>query len=119
MFGLLCPFTYASACRVIVKPESRVDPTPEQATFSAMSTDRALYRIKQRGIEINTVIDIGASNGMWSEICERHFPHSKYLLIEAQKAHEESLKSYVSDHPSSEYVIAAAGDAIGGDQLQR
>jgi FkbM family methyltransferase len=87
--------------------------TPEQLTFSAMSTDRALFRIKQRGMSIGTVIDIGASNGMWSEVCERHFPDAKYLLVEAQQAHETSLKAYSATRPNVEYLISAAGDGLG------
>lgn len=87
--------------------------TPEQVTFSAMSTDRALYRIRERGMNIGTVIDVGASNGMWSEVCERHFPDANYLLMEANRAHEGDLEAYVTHRPKSDYVLSAAGDAIG------
>jgi FkbM family methyltransferase len=91
-----------------------VDPiSPEQATFAAMSTDRALERIAKRGMTIGTVVDVGASNGMWSNVCEKHFPDARYLLVEAQQAHEESLKAYCATRPNVEYVISAAGDAIG------
>jgi FkbM family methyltransferase len=100
---------------VAVKTEARAadQPTPEQITFSAMSTDRALHRIKERGMRIGTVIDIGASNGMWSEVCEKHFLNARYFLVEAQRAHEPSLISYCATRPHAEYLISAAGDGIG------
>jgi FkbM family methyltransferase len=87
--------------------------TPEQVTFSAMSTDRALYRIRERGMNIGTVIDVGASNGMWSEVCEKHFPDARYFLVEAQRAHEAALNTYSATRPHVEYVISAAGDSLG------
>lgn len=96
-----------------VRTQTSEQCTPEQLTFSAMSTDRALYRINQRGMSIGTVIDVGASNGMWSEVCERHFPTARYLLVEAQHAHENSLKDYCSMRPNAEYLISAAGDGVG------
>ena len=64
-----------------------------------MSTDRALWRVASRDLEIGTVIDIGASDGRWSEVCAKHYPDAHYLLIEAQDPHEAALKAYVSAHP--------------------
>jgi FkbM family methyltransferase len=78
-----------------------------------MSTDRALWRVANRDLQIGTVIDIGASDGRWSDVCAKHYPDADYLLIEAQDAHEEALKAYVSAHPKAKYVLAAAGDARG------
>ena len=78
-----------------------------------MSTDRALWRVASRDLEIGTVIDIGASDGRWSEVCAKHYPDAHYLLIEAQDPHEAALKAYVSAHPKAQYVLAAAGDACG------
>ena len=78
-----------------------------------MSTDRALWRVANRDLEIGTVIDVGASDGRWSGVCAKHYPDAHYLLIEAQDLHEEALKAYVSVHPKAQYVLAAAGDACG------
>jgi FkbM family methyltransferase len=78
-----------------------------------MSTDRALWRVANRDLEIGTVIDIGASDGRWSDVCAKHYPDAHYLLIEALDSHEEALKAYVSTHPKAQYVVAAAGDACG------
>jgi FkbM family methyltransferase len=94
-------------------PEKLLVEPPEIATLRAMSTDRALWRVANRDLEIGTVIDIGASDGRWSDVCAKHYPDAHYLLIEAQDPHEEALKAYVSVHPKAQYVLAAAGDACG------
>jgi FkbM family methyltransferase len=94
-------------------PEELLVEPPEIVTLRAMSTDRALWRVANRGLEIGTVIDIGASDGRWSDVCAKHYPDAHYLLIEAQDPHEEALKAYVSAHPRAQYVLAAAGDACG------
>jgi FkbM family methyltransferase len=102
-------------------PPAATDPSPEKlpveppeiVTLRAMSTDRALWRVANRDLEIGTVIDIGASDGRWSGVCAKHYPDAHYLLIEAQDLHEEALKAYVSAHPKAQYVLAAAGDACG------
>ena len=72
-----------------------------------------ICRIKDRGLNPGTVIDIGASNGSWSEICLKYFPDSRYFLIEAQNPHEDKLKNFIQRHLKSEYIIAAAGDKNG------
>jgi FkbM family methyltransferase len=90
------------------------DPTnPELTAFRAASTNRALERITKRGIQIGTVIDVGASNGSWSEVCMRHLPASDYLLLEAQSCHTGELKAFCQQHRNAKYVLAAAGNEDG------
>lgn len=46
-------------------------------------------------VSVETVIDVGASNGCWSERMMRHFPDAEYLLVEAQAAeHGAALKRF-------------------------
>lgn len=73
----------------------------------------ALIRMKQLGIEFNTVIDIGASNGMWSKLAMYSYPEKSYYLIEARKEHEEHLKEMKLTSKNVDYVLAAAGDIEG------
>jgi FkbM family methyltransferase len=75
---------------------------------------------------VQTVIDIGASNGSWSAEMMRHFPNANYLLVEAQKtAHGAALEEFKAAHLNVEYELCAAGaydgqiqfdasDALGG-----
>lgn len=73
----------------------------------------ALQRCVSRGLNVNSVIDIGASDGRWSDICIQYLPKAKYLLIEAQGEHEKGLLKFISKHSKSEYIIAAAGGREG------
>ncbi len=75
--------------------------------------DGALGRCISRGIKINTVIDVGASNGCWSERCLKQLPNANYLLIEAQEPHKKDLEEFTSKHKSAQFVIAAAGNRQG------
>ena len=72
-----------------------------------------LSRSKNRGHIINTVIDVGASNGSWTLLCKKYFPNAFYFLIEAQVAHEDSLKKLKSKTANVDYIIKAAGDNVG------
>jgi FkbM family methyltransferase len=80
---------------------------------SHFTDDAALKRCKMRGLEINSVIDVGASDGRWSDLCMEHYPDARYLLIEAQADHEPKLAVFCHDRPNAEYVICAAGNKDG------
>ena len=69
----------------------------------------AIKRCVSRGLNVNTVIDVGASDGRWSRDCLNSIPNANYLLIEAQKAHEEGIVKFKNECSNVEYVIAAAG----------
>lgn len=73
----------------------------------------ALSRCIKRGLEVNTVIDVGASNASWSDECMKHLPNANYLLIEAQAPHRQRLESFVKQHNNAEYLLAVAGDKPG------
>ena len=42
-------------------------------------------------IQIKTVLDVGASNGCWSQECLKFYPESNYVLFEPQPVHSKSL----------------------------
>ncbi|MBN2144904.1 MAG: FkbM family methyltransferase [Candidatus Aureabacteria bacterium] len=81
--------------------------------LTSFSMEAAIKRCKTRGIKIETVIDVGASNGSWSELCLKHYPNSFYFLVEAQIIHEPQLMQFVKKHPKSAYLISAAGNREG------
>jgi len=78
-----------------------------------LSLKSALERCRRRGPDIGTVIDIGASNGVWSLKARKVFSKACFFLIEAQGDHEPSLKKLKERCPRLDYVIAAAGDRDG------
>jgi FkbM family methyltransferase len=73
----------------------------------------AFRALKSRGHAFNTVVDIGASTGIWSERLMRYFPSSRYLLIEAQPVHEPALREFCARHPNAQFALAAAGEKEG------
>ena len=78
-----------------------------------LSLEACLSRCKSRGISIQTVIDIGASDGRWSLVTKKYFPKAFYFLVEARKEHEESLLKVKNENSKFDYIISAAGDMIG------
>lgn len=65
-------------------------------------------------ISVETVIDVGASNGCWSQAMMEYFPRANYLLIEAQRdAHAAELEEFKATHFNVDYEICAAGNDEG------
>jgi len=78
-----------------------------------LGTQRAMRNILRRGLEISTVIDIGASNGSWSKELMPLIPHADYVLIEAQRSHENALVEFCKAYQNAQYILAAAGNDNG------
>jgi hypothetical protein len=83
------------------------------ASDNKLSMSEAIKKVKSNSINVNTFIDVGASNGMWSEQCMQYYPESYYLLIEAQKEHQNELEYFIQKYPKSSYVLKAAGNKEG------
>lgn len=78
-----------------------------------LSMERALLHFSRR-IPVSTVIDVGASNGCWTELALPCWPEASYLLVEAQREpHEPDLRRLKRRVPRVDYVIAAAGSRAG------
>lgn len=72
-----------------------------------------LERLPRYRIDFATVIDVGASNGMWTREVLQRFPDRDYFLIEARREHEPALQAFVASQPRTRYVICAASDRPG------
>ena len=77
------------------------------------TTDMALHRCKARGLKINTVIDVGASNRMWSKMCMVFYPDPKYFLIDAQEIHKKKLIEFTKEKANVQFNSSAAGNEKG------
>lgn len=77
------------------------------------SLDSALQRTASRNIVFNSVIDIGASNGCWSERLRTYYPDAFYFLVEANPYHQKALEQFKAQHTGVDYILAAAGDTEG------
>ena len=91
----------------------RTQPVENRSIINRSTMRGAMRALAQRGYQINTIIDIGASDGRWTLDAMEFFPHSQYLLVEAQGFHEKNLKTFTKTHPNAQYVLAAAGDKVG------
>lgn len=91
----------------------RIDKSKKQEDYAGFSMEGCLGRSRQRVDAIQTVIDIGASNGCWSELCMKFYPNAHYYLIEAQAPHEASLTEFVKKNRNANYVLKAAGNKTG------
>ena len=75
--------------------------------------DGAFRSILQRKHSFNTVIDVGASDGRWTDALMKYFPLCQYLLIEAQPIHERALRQFSNEHKNVQFILAAAGETPG------
>jgi FkbM family methyltransferase len=78
-----------------------------------MTMDGGIARLRERKIALNSVIDVGASNGRWTELCMKYFPEATYHLFEAQKEYGSSLESLRSRYPQISYSLCVASDEAG------
>jgi FkbM family methyltransferase len=73
----------------------------------------SLRRAALRGVEVNTIVDVGASDGRWSVAARRFFPNASCLLVEAQPTHEPALRRLCARDPRLTYALCAAGPQRG------
>lgn len=78
-----------------------------------METESALMRLARRGVKVSSVIDVGASNGCWSEVASRVWPSLAVHLVEANAVHEPSLVAVTQKYEGWSYVLAAASSRKG------
>ncbi len=71
-----------------------------------------LSRARARGCTPRTVVDVGASNGIWSLRARRHFPEARFVLFEPLEERQAALASLQKRH-GFEIVPAVAGDSTG------
>jgi FkbM family methyltransferase len=80
----------------------------QQPTFAGF-----LERLTRYEIDFKTVIDVGASDGMWTREVLQRFPERDYFLVEARREHEPALAAFAAEHPRVHYTICAAADKEG------
>lgn len=78
-----------------------------------LSLRASLNRCTERGVQVATIVDVGASNGRWSLSVRKIFPKAFCLLIEAQENHRVALEKVKTRVSRFDYVLAAAGDRNG------
>jgi FkbM family methyltransferase len=75
--------------------------------------DGALRRLQSHQIEIASLIDIGASNGRWSNEFAKYFPDRHHLLVDANKIHMPALTKVCRENPNWDFALTAVGATQG------
>lgn len=77
--------------------------------------DGMLDRARSRGLRPATVIDVGASDGIWSLRARRHFPDASYLLFEPLEEHRPALAGLHRRHGFHHIAAIAGASQIDAD----
>jgi FkbM family methyltransferase len=73
----------------------------------------AMRRLAGHKIEIGSLIDIGASDGIWSKAFAKEFPGRHHLLVDANQVHLPKLTQVCRENPNWQFVMTAVGDRTG------
>lgn len=84
----------------------RVGATPPT---SGLETEDALARAAARGVQIASIVDVGASDGHWTTMCRGVFPSARAVLLDVNAVHRPALERYCATHPDTSFAIAAVG----------
>ena len=77
------------------------------------SMTAAITWVSTNTFPVNTVIDVGASDGRWSRKCMKQFPAASYVLFEPNPVHAKPLDAFASSDQRVRVVKAAVADEIG------
>lgn len=72
-----------------------------------------LARLRDAGVTVATVLDVGAALGDWSRECAKTFPDARYLLVEPLDEFSAALARVTSSIAAAEHVRAAAAAKDG------
>jgi FkbM family methyltransferase len=86
--------------------------TPDPPAMSV-----GLEWLSDRDFHINTVLDVGASNGCWSKECMEFFPEATYVLFEPQPVHTEDIEAFVQSCKQKVIPVKKAVGATVGQTL--
>lgn len=85
---------------------------PRDRSFAAEDAKFA-SRIKRAGIELNTVFDIGASSGVWSDYVSATLPGARFDLFEPfahSPQYETRFRDITRTHPGFNWHFIALGE---------
>jgi len=83
---------------------------PQRPLFNIVEQRRlpfALDRLTARGLELNTVYDIGAHKGEWTRATRKTLKRAKFILFEGNSQHIASLRAV-----GSPYFIALLSSSV-------
>ena len=80
-------------------------------TYDLFTMSDAIKRIVDHRIEIRNIIDIGASNGVWSVSAMKIFPDANCLAVEPLKERLPDLRGIKKNNEKFDFELCAVGDS--------
>jgi FkbM family methyltransferase len=77
----------------------------------------SLQKARNAGVCVKQVVDVGASNGIWTRQALRIFPDAKYFLFDALESNRSALEKLKREQPACDYWIGALGPETGTQQF--
>ncbi len=74
---------------------------------------KVFREIASSGIAIDQIVDVGASNGQWTDECREVWPNAKYFLIDPLAENEPALQRMRSRVPGMDYFLGALSSKPG------
>jgi FkbM family methyltransferase len=87
-----------------------ISPFGAQLYKSGFDMESAIQAIAAGASDIGTVIDIGASDGRWSEMAMLYFKSARFLAIDPLAEREGGLRRLRQKDPRFDYQLCAAGE---------
>ena len=81
-------------------------------TSDSFSMSDAVKRIVDHNIEIRSIIDIGASNGIWSVNAMKTFPNTTILAVEPLRERFSDLQTLKAKNKNFDYEPCAIGNSM-------
>ena len=69
-----------------------------------------LERISQRHTQLNTIVDVGAAAGTWTEKALHFWPDAHYLLVEPLEERQDSLQALAHQHSRVKVAPVVLGE---------
>ncbi len=86
-------------------------PAPEEIHWEMRPHFLALRRLKNLGYVPDFIVDVGASTGYWSHLCQQVFPSSRFYLFEPLLSEYQRTQGTIySLHPEFTAVEVAVSD---------
>lgn len=79
-------------------------------SHNQFSMSSGLQRIVDHGLEVNSIIDIGASDGKWSMNALPFFPEAQFQAIEPLEEREDALQYLRQKNKRFDYELCVAGN---------
>lgn len=81
--------------------------------LNAWTMPSALKRLSTQGFTFSTILDIGASDGKWTQDALTVFPDAQYLLFEPLEERRGDLNLLKERFDNVDFILAAVGSEAG------